>query len=163
MSLVRLSVKKAAYADLSRAAYRKSGVSPGERFERRASPAGTAENTQDAILGYIYLRNGLFAIASSQPRPTSWATFSRPYGTQLGEGYSHADSLARTHPITASSLLVTAGTLCAPDRRRAHEPLRRPRPRPAGAPPPILPGKRSPHGEPRHAVPGWRGTPAYRR
>jgi hypothetical protein len=29
MSLVRLSAKKAAYADVSRAAYRKSGVSPG--------------------------------------------------------------------------------------------------------------------------------------
>jgi hypothetical protein len=43
-SLVRLSVKKAAYADVSRAAYRKYGVILGEGFERRTSPVGTAEN-----------------------------------------------------------------------------------------------------------------------
>jgi len=40
---VRLSVKKAAYADLSRAACRKSGVVLGQHVPT-SSPAGTAEN-----------------------------------------------------------------------------------------------------------------------
>ena len=40
---MRLSVKKAAYADLSRAAYRKSGVVLG-KYGNKISPAGTAEN-----------------------------------------------------------------------------------------------------------------------
>jgi|SRR5580658_10033123 hypothetical protein len=38
---------------------------------------------QDAILGYFYLRNGLFAIRAS-PGLTSWDILSRPCGTGLG-------------------------------------------------------------------------------
>jgi hypothetical protein len=41
---VRLSVKKAAYADLSRAACRKSGGVLGRILTARTSHAGTAEN-----------------------------------------------------------------------------------------------------------------------
>jgi hypothetical protein len=44
-------------------------------------PQGRLKITQDAILGYFYRRNGLFAIRNSQPRTMSWVTFSRPCGT----------------------------------------------------------------------------------
>jgi hypothetical protein len=54
-SLVRLSVKKAAYADVSRAAYRKSGVVLGRDSRDEAVPQGRLKITQDAILGYLYL------------------------------------------------------------------------------------------------------------
>jgi hypothetical protein len=37
--------------------------------------------TQDAILGYFYPWNELFAISGSQPRTMSWVILSRPYGT----------------------------------------------------------------------------------
>jgi hypothetical protein len=57
MSLMRLSVKKAAFADVSRAAYRKSGAVLG-RFERaNQSRQGRLKIAQDAILGYFYFRN----------------------------------------------------------------------------------------------------------
>jgi hypothetical protein len=38
MSLMRLSVKKAAHADASRAAYRKSGGKPHEVHQRQQTP-----------------------------------------------------------------------------------------------------------------------------
>ena len=61
MSLVRLSVKKAAYVDVSRAAYRKSGVSPGigsaDKQSRRACPElverGRLNVAQDMVLGWL--------------------------------------------------------------------------------------------------------------
>jgi hypothetical protein len=54
---VRLSVKKAAYADVSRAAYRKSGVVLG-RLSTEISPEGTAENdpgrqSRTSVLGEL--------------------------------------------------------------------------------------------------------------
>ena len=51
MSLVRLSVKKAAYADLSRAAYRKSGAILGRDSRDEPVRQGRLKITQDAILG----------------------------------------------------------------------------------------------------------------
>jgi hypothetical protein len=53
--LVRLSVKKAAYADVSRAAYRKSGVILGKDSREEPVPQGRLKITQDAILGYLYI------------------------------------------------------------------------------------------------------------
>jgi hypothetical protein len=50
-SLVRLSVKKPAYADLSRAACRKSGASAGWHMEATSVPQGRLKITQDVILG----------------------------------------------------------------------------------------------------------------
>jgi hypothetical protein len=78
---VRLSVKKAAYADLSRAACRKSGVVLGRDSRHEPVPQGRLKIPQDAILGYLSLKNGLFAIRGSQPGTMSWVTFSRPSGT----------------------------------------------------------------------------------
>ena len=48
---MRLSVKKAAYADLSRAAYRKSGAILGRDSRDEPVPQGRLKITQDAILG----------------------------------------------------------------------------------------------------------------
>jgi hypothetical protein len=67
MSLVRLSVKKAAYADLSRAAYRKSGAILGRDPRDEPAPQGRLKITQDAILGTSNSENGLFAIRGGQP------------------------------------------------------------------------------------------------
>jgi hypothetical protein len=72
--------------------------------------------SQDAILGYLYLSidYSRFAAATQDLRPgtfsvvpygtsrasllnpglTSWATLSRPSGTQFGERSSHSDTLA---------------------------------------------------------------------
>jgi hypothetical protein len=86
MSLVRLSVKKAAYADLSRAAYRKSGAILGRDPRDEPAPQGRLKITQDAILGYLTSEIDLFAIRGSQPRTMSWVTLSRPCGTQFGAG-----------------------------------------------------------------------------
>jgi hypothetical protein len=55
MSPVRLSVKKAAYADVSRAAYSRSGVVLGRDLRDEPVPQGRLKITQDAILGYLYL------------------------------------------------------------------------------------------------------------
>ena len=50
-SLMRLSVKKAAYADVSRAAYRKSGGVLGEAWEPPPVPKGRVKISQDASPG----------------------------------------------------------------------------------------------------------------
>jgi hypothetical protein len=51
--------------------------------------------SQDAILGCFYLLNGLFAIRCGETQDLRpGATLSRPYGTQFGEGSSHAACLA---------------------------------------------------------------------
>jgi len=55
MSLMRLSVRKVAYADPSGAAYRKSGVVLGRDSRDEPVPQGRLKITQDAILGYLYL------------------------------------------------------------------------------------------------------------
>ena len=48
----------------------------GENYpSNKLSPVGRLKITQDAILGYFYLRNRLFAIGN-QPRTVSWVTFS---------------------------------------------------------------------------------------
>jgi hypothetical protein len=52
---MRLSVKKAAYADPSGAAYRKSGVVLGTDSRDEPVPQGRLRVAQDAILGYLYL------------------------------------------------------------------------------------------------------------
>ena len=52
---MRLSVKKAAYADLSRAACRKSGVVLGRDSRHEPVPQGRLKIPQDAILGNLYL------------------------------------------------------------------------------------------------------------
>jgi hypothetical protein len=61
--------------------------SPGREswvsVRQRVVPQGRLKITQDAILGYFYLRKGLITIRSSQPRTMSWVTFSRPYGTSF--------------------------------------------------------------------------------
>jgi hypothetical protein len=83
MSLMRLSVRKVAYADPSGAAYRKSGSVLGRDSRDEPVPRGRLKITQDAILGHFYLRNGKFAIRGSQPRTMSWDILSRPCGTAL--------------------------------------------------------------------------------
>src|SRR5277367_3446929 len=87
---------------------------------QRAVPQGRLKMSQDAILGYFYLRMDYsrFAAATQDLRPgtfsvvpygtsrasllnpglTSWATLSRPCGTQFGEPSSHADAEDRTLP-----------------------------------------------------------------
>jgi hypothetical protein len=52
---VRLSVKKAAYANLSRAACRKSGAVLGKGSREEPVPQGRLKITQEAILGYLFL------------------------------------------------------------------------------------------------------------
>jgi hypothetical protein len=45
------------------------------------------------VLGYSQPSlAGLWLLAGRDPGLTSWATFSRPYGTQVREASSHADS-----------------------------------------------------------------------
>jgi hypothetical protein len=51
MSLMRLSLKKAANADMYRAAYRKSGVVLGCTFPPRPVPKGRLRITQDGSPG----------------------------------------------------------------------------------------------------------------
>jgi hypothetical protein len=76
---MRLSLKKAAHADVSRAAYRKSGGVLGRDSRDEPVPQGRLKITQDEILGYFHLCIGLFAIRGSQAR-------GRPSGTRFGVG-----------------------------------------------------------------------------
>ncbi len=131
---MRLSVKKAAYADLSRAAYRKSGVVLGSDECKGPVPKGRLRMPQDEILGALNNspesgeNPGLACLADgstlglrgteaqdsvlgySQPSlrdwcrwecaprtaswTASWATFSRPFGTEFCRCSSHAASKA---------------------------------------------------------------------
>jgi hypothetical protein len=79
-SFTRLSVEKAAYADLSRAACRKSGVVLGGTGEPGTVPPGTAENAPGRQ-SWVSLGFGEWLRA---PRTTSWVILSRPYGTVQG-------------------------------------------------------------------------------
>ena len=65
--------------------------SPGRQswveFERKKSPAGTAEKYRE--LGYFpgqlsAVPAGLFGLSYTDPGLSSWATFSRPCGTEFG-------------------------------------------------------------------------------
>jgi hypothetical protein len=79
MSSMRFSVKKAAQADLSRAAYRKSGVILGDLILQ--SPANPGLTSWD-----IFSRPfGTYPVCLSYPGLTSWATLS-PYGTEFVNG-----------------------------------------------------------------------------
>src|ERR1700678_824815 len=76
-SFTRFSVEKAAYADLSRAAFRRSGVVLGGTGEPGIVPPGTAENAPGRQ-SWVSLDFGEWSRA---PRTTSWVIFSRPCGT----------------------------------------------------------------------------------
>jgi hypothetical protein len=52
-------------------------------MRQRTVPQGRLKMTQDAILGYFYLRDELFAFGAANPGLTSWAILSRPFGTQF--------------------------------------------------------------------------------
>jgi len=50
------------------------------------------EVPQDCILGHFQPSLRDWVVSRTLPRTTSWATLSRPYGTQFGEGSSHTKS-----------------------------------------------------------------------
>jgi hypothetical protein len=88
LGLVRLSVKKAAYADVTRAACRKRGMVLGGPPEWRIAHfrgGGTPGLRPGA---FSAVPAGLGRFSNLYPGLTSWATLSRPYGTQFGEGSS---------------------------------------------------------------------------
>jgi hypothetical protein len=64
-SLVRLSVKKAAFADLSSAARRKFGVVLGKHEKPESVPKGRLRISQDEVLG-ILINSARFAKTSGR-------------------------------------------------------------------------------------------------
>ena len=91
------------------------GQGPGLACAGRAVPQGRLRVTQDTVLGWLpritcsahgrgtpgfhpgefsAVPAGLLRLSNLSPGLTSWATLSRPYGTQFGEGSSHADCLS---------------------------------------------------------------------
>jgi len=82
-SLVRLSVKKAAYADLSRTACRKSGAVLGRDESQEQSRKGRLKISQDGSPGHPASssesnkpRTGV--LGNSQPSLRDWTQFSGP-------------------------------------------------------------------------------------
>jgi hypothetical protein len=52
--------------------------------------------TQDPVLGNFQPSLRDYSVARANPGLTSWATLSRPSGTEFGEGSSHTPSKALT-------------------------------------------------------------------
>jgi hypothetical protein len=58
------------------------------------SPFQRLEVPQDCILGHFQPSLRDWVVSQTYPGLTSWATLSRPFGTEFGEGSSHARSKA---------------------------------------------------------------------
>jgi hypothetical protein len=56
------------------------------------SPFQRLEVPQDCILGHFQPSLRDWVVSQTYPGLTSWATLSRPFGTEFGEGSSHARS-----------------------------------------------------------------------
>src|ERR1700733_15156899 len=81
--VVELSVKKAAYADVSRAACWKSGMVLGWSPRIANGPFQSWRYPRIASWGIFSGPYGWVRFSNLYPGLTSWATLSRPYGTQL--------------------------------------------------------------------------------
>jgi hypothetical protein len=71
------------------------GHCPGLPAPNREGSISEVEEPQDCILGHFQPSLRDCSSLESFPRTASWATLSRPSGTQFGEASSHADSKAQ--------------------------------------------------------------------